>query len=342
MRCGRRGPGSGSAVVVQPPLDVGTPEVSASASPTVLHLGNRFTLFVTAAYDPGVEVNLREPVELGPAFEVRHKNVRDDVRPDGKHVREWQLDVLVWDLGDLRVPPVAVTFTFGGKAGQVDTNSVPLRVENMLGDADDPKAMRALAPPTDLTSRDWFWLLVGAGIGGALGAAIALLVWRRHRRAITQLTGGTMARLDTPGERALARLLQLEKSGILERDPERKGGYGAMVDVIRDYVGARYRVATRDLTIARAVSPARRRRAGGRARGGRGVARALGDIDQVRGRARASVWDARGVLGEARKLVLNGPRREGAVIRETGRQFRSAPVAGCPFPVSGSLLEHVR
>jgi len=300
--------------VVQPPLEVGVPEVTASASPTVLHLGNRFTLFVTAAFDPGVEVNLREPLELGPAFEVRRKMSRDDVRADGKRVREWQIDVLVWELGDLHVPPVAVTFTLGGKAGQVETNPVPLRVEATLADTDDPKAMRGLAPPTDLTSRDLFWAILVAAIGAVVGGAVALYIWRRGRNRHVALTGGLpmSRRLDTPGERALERLMVIEKSGMLARDGERRAGYRAMVDVIREYVGSRYHVATRDLTTLEllrkldGVAPPDERAA---------IEGWLETCDVVKyGGLLAGASDATKVLGDARALVVatTGSRVEAA------------------------------
>ena len=49
-------------------------------------------------------------------------------------------------------------------------------------------------------------------------------------------------------ERALQQLLEIERIGVLDRDDDRKAGYAEMVDVIREYLGARYRVATLDLT----------------------------------------------------------------------------------------------
>ena len=62
------------------------------------------------------------------------------------------------DRGDVHV---------AGKAAQVATNAVPIKVIGVLGDVDDPKQLRAAAPPTPLLSRDWFWLWIG---GGAFGS----------------------------------------------------------------------------------------------------------------------------------------------------------------------------
>src|SRR5207253_2635317 len=81
------GSGSGKKTIDITP-DIAAPEVSAAASPSSVMLGARFTLFVTAVYGAGVEVNLREPTELGPAFEVTRRVSEDKLRSDGRHARE--------------------------------------------------------------------------------------------------------------------------------------------------------------------------------------------------------------------------------------------------------------
>ena len=50
-------------------------------------------------------------------------------------------------------------------------------------------------------------------------------------------------------ERALEQLLAIEKGGDLDHDDDRRRGYVAMFEVIREYLGARYRVASLDLTL---------------------------------------------------------------------------------------------
>jgi hypothetical protein len=255
--------GSGSAVIIQ--LDPQAPEVSAVASPTELKLGERFTLFVTAAMDIGVEVNLREPVDLGGAFEVGKRVSEDRVRADGKRVREWQIELRAWELGDVRVPPVAVTFTVLGHAGQVETNAVPVHVTGVLGDSDDPKLMRASTPPLELHEKSWLkklveWLQDPTHLAIVIGALVGMWVgWRfrkLRRRRVTRLVGGLepmnapRRRIDMTSERALERLLAIEQSGQLANDDQRRAGYAEMTDVIRDYLGARYSVMTTEMTSA--------------------------------------------------------------------------------------------
>jgi hypothetical protein len=308
--------GSGGPRVIPIPTDASAPQVTAAAAPTQVRLGNRFTLFVTATFEAGVEVNLREPLELGPAFEVTRKLSEDRPAGDGRTTREWQIEVIAWELGDLAIPPIAVTYTAYGKANQVATNAVKLRVEGVLGDVvDDPKAMRDHAEPQDLLVRDWFWLYVA--IGGVVGLAalvttVAIVRRRRRRRVVLvgHIVASTPRKLDTPASRALERLLAIEASGVLDRDDDRKQGYQDMAHVIREYLGSRYRVATYDLTTSELmqqlapVAPTDERTM---------IERWLESCDIVKyGGLKAGGVDARRTLEAARELVVATSGHEAA------------------------------
>src|SRR5262245_66606077 len=99
---------------------------------------------------------------------------------------------------------------------------------------------------------DWFWIWVATATGGALGVVVvALVLRRRRRRRALRLVGGAIARprrIDMTSERALERLLAIEQSGVLDRDRERKAGYTEMVEVVRDYLAGRYRIAIHERT----------------------------------------------------------------------------------------------
>jgi len=304
---GSAGSAAGSGVVIQLPIDVDAPQVSAAASPTELMLGSRFTLFVTAVYNAGVEVNLPAGLDLGDTFEIKKTTSEDHIRPDGKHSREWQLDIIAWDLGDLRIPGVPVTFTVNGHGGQVMTNSIPLRVNGVLGDTDDPKLMRGNAPPVRLASSDWTWVYVGAGVFVVVAGALTYWLLRRRRREhVRTLVGGLAPprarRLDMTSERALERLLAIEQSGVLARDDDRKTGYADMVSVIRDYLAARYRFATAELTTSELMRGLAKRASAADATL---VEAWLARCDLVKyGAARVSEAEANDTLAAARDVVM--------------------------------------
>lgn len=315
------GSGAGSAIVIPITPDLAAPQVKAVASPTQVELGQHFELFVTATYGDGVEVSLGEPVSLGASFEVARRVSHDSRRPDGAHVREWQLDVIAWDVGELEVPPVAVTFTAAGRAGQVATAPVPVKVVGLIGDTGDPKLLRPDLPPVALAAHGWLWqLVIGHPVVIPIAVALLLAAWlvlrarlrrRRHLRALVAGVAGAPARLDMTAERALERLLALERSGKLDRDAERKAGYAEMVTVVRELLAERHRIATADLTTSEllaaleAVASDAERTA---------VATWLAACDLVKyGGSRATRDDAAAALAGARALVVAaGARREAA------------------------------
>jgi len=200
-----------------------------------------------------------------------------------------------------------VTFTLGGQGGQLLTNTVPVRVTGVLGEADDPKLMRGDAAPVMLESRDWFWVWVGGGVTVVLVAATTFFVLRRRRRRhMRTLVGGlapaTPRRIDMTSERALERLLAIEQSGVLDREDERKRGYADMVVVIRDYLGARYRFATAELTTSELLRGLARRAP---AHETVLVERWLERCDLVKyGGQRATAAQAAEVLAAARDVVV--------------------------------------
>lgn len=296
------------------PTDAAAPQVDAMAYPTELVLGGKLTLFVTATYDVGVEVNLREPVELGGAFEVARRKSSDRATADGKRVREWQLELYAWEVGDLQIPPIAVTYTIGGRVDQVASNPVPVHVAGALGSlgsGDDDKVLRADTPPVALSSRSWLAAVIGAAVVAAIVAGVLVLVLLRRRRHVVELVAGSGSipkQLDAPSARALEKLLAIERSGVLARDGERKRGYVEMAEVIREYLGARYHVKAAELTTAellRALAAIQTY----------AIEDWLEKCDRVRyGGFRATHADAAAVLADARSLVVANaePAKEAA------------------------------
>ncbi|HEX7841797.1 MAG TPA: hypothetical protein VF469_30210, partial [Kofleriaceae bacterium] len=108
--------------------------------------------------------------------------------------------------------------------------------------------------------------------------------------------------IDMTGERALERLLEIERSGVLDRDGERKAGYAGMVEVIRDYLAARYRLAIHDLTSSELLARLGQHAPPGEIELVRGW---LEGCDLVKyGGIRATPAEAGKVLDDARALIV--------------------------------------
>jgi hypothetical protein len=110
------------------------------------------------------------------------------------------------------------------------------------------------------------------------------------------------ARVDMTAEHALGRLLEIERAGMLDRDAERKAGYAEMVEVIRDYLAARYRIAVHDRTSSELIE---RLDGIALAEDIAGIAGWLASCDLVKyGGAPATPAEAGKTLDDARALIV--------------------------------------
>ena len=155
---------------------------------------------------------------------------------------------------------------------------------------------------------------------------LALFSAIRMRRSLSLTCSGASLvvstpqprRLDMTSERALERLLAIEQSGVLDRDDDRKRGYAEMVDVIRYYTAARYRVVTQDQTTAELMRSLRNVAPAGECVQ---IAAWLERCDIVKyGALRATAADARGVLDAARTLVMTTTRAPGREATQPGTE----------------------
>lgn len=241
------GGGGGSDRVPAAALEAEAPKVSASTSSKEVVLGATFYLFVRVIYQPGVQVNLPASLQLGGAFEESARTDATQVNADGTITRDFEVALMAFDVGDLAIPPIPVTYAAHGRAHEVKTEAVAIRVKSFLGDGE--ASLRDIAGPVRLERRDLTMIYVGAGALAAI-VALALLWWAR--RAWRRRQREVLARLPEAVQRsahdeALARLDELESSDALDL-VDRKPVYLAMSEILREYIGRRFGFPALDLT----------------------------------------------------------------------------------------------
>lgn len=245
-------PDAGAIIVDGPDLmGLARPQASAAAAPSRVRLGDTLTLFIEVVYDEKVTINLPATLDLDPYFEETRRSSADERRTDGTRKRTFQVQVRAWEVGDLRIPPIQVSYTAAGQQSWVVTNSVPIEVVGSLSDVDDKTALLGDTPPVSLKSRDWRAPIAGAAAFVVL--VIALIAWRLLRKKPTLTPAVTYVapvavkmKMTGPAERALEAIDKLAAEGTCVSDP--RVGYDELVGIMRTYATEQYGVPILDRT----------------------------------------------------------------------------------------------
>jgi hypothetical protein len=245
-------PGSdpGSGVVPapdQPALPADAPAVSAAASAPQATIGQVFYLFVKVVYQPGTQVNLPASLVLGPAFEETARTDSIEKNPDGTFSRHFEIALQAFEVGDLVIPPIPVTWATQGRVQEVMTQAVPIQIASYIGEGE--ATLRDIAGPVAVERPDYTLVWVGAVFVGAILLVVLILMtrsmWRRRRRRVLAQLPDALVR--SAHDEALARLDEVEASGMLDQE-DRKPAYLAMSEILRAYIGRRYGFPALDLT----------------------------------------------------------------------------------------------
>ena len=223
------------------------PTVSASASSQQVALGQVFYLFVRVVYDAGTQVNLPASLPLGAAFEETGRTDSIEKNQDGSFTRDYEIALQAFEVGDLVIPPIPVTYAAQGRAQEVLTQSVPIAVTGTIGEGE--ATLRDIRGPVAVERPDYTLIWVAAVFTGALLLVVAVLMlrsaFRRRRRRVLARLPEALVR--SAHDEALARLAEVEASGALD-DADRKPAYLAMSEIIRAYIGRRWGFSALDLT----------------------------------------------------------------------------------------------
>jgi hypothetical protein len=308
--------------------DPNAPTVGASLDHSSVHVGDRVSLTVSAVAKAGIAVTLPPHLDLG-KLEILDRSDDDREGRDlgnGRRAHRFVLQVAAYELGDLEVPPIAVSyFDASGEVRTVETAPITLHVTPLVGEDQAHPELQPIRPPRSSLVEDKRIMRAvrwGAiGLGGALALAlIALMIRRALRRRAGEVAAMPAAPRRPPEETAMAALRALRAAGQFGRDLYRPF-YFAVAEIVRAYLGERYRFDALELT-TRELIDALGARAPHLVEPGSAVVRFLDETDLVKfAKTGSTDGDALKALDAAESIVLST-----AAPLETAAQSAAGPV----------------
>lgn len=163
------------------------PEITVSADPLEITIGDRVTVTVTITYDPN-------RVELLPATGTPDfgQFSLDDVKfgnaenvESGKMRRVDVYTISTFITGTFEIPPIEVRFRFGegdsAEEGMISTPALPIHVRRLTPEESENLTIRGPKPQLDVEGNSRLPLIVGI-TGGVFVLLLILLVWLLTRR----------------------------------------------------------------------------------------------------------------------------------------------------------------
>ena len=218
--------------------------VQTRLSPDPSHIGDVLTLEVIVAYPKGYTVSLPAGLDLSPLFVVDVSE--KPAEPTGEGLRKvFVVRLQAFDVGELSTPPFPVTYV--DDQGAVETVTVEPRtfsVERLTANEVDPKR-RGEDPPVSLHyPNETAETAVYAALATLLAVLVALWIYQRWaaRRRVPVAPPPV-----PPHEEALARLAELEASGLLD-EGRFQAYYLALTEIARAYLERRFGIPALDRT----------------------------------------------------------------------------------------------
>jgi hypothetical protein len=275
------GQATGTPIPVQAAVGI-EPDTVRIGDPFLIQIGIRAPLGATVAFPPA-------PDSTGAVQGL--DPVRVETRPDSGGVVQWgYYRVAAWDIGDQPITLGDVVVTVGGRSRRIPVAGRKVFVVSVLP-ADT--AQRVPKPPRPLyefaAPMWWLWL-------GLAALAVVLLLlwwwWRRRKR-------GRPIVVPDPFVRAEREFARIEALRLIEAG-ERGRYVTLVVEVLRDYLAARYPSAPLSLTSTEVLAALRGQRDVPNDR----LMRVLNEADLIKFAQRPVTADrAREIGREARAIV---------------------------------------
>ena len=242
------------------------------------------------------------------------------------------------------MPPIELSYNnLSGEVHTLRTLPVRLRVVALLDESNEKPEPRELRSPRSALVEDRrivAALKVGLiGLGGVLLLLVVRRFLRRGRSSESVIAASSVLPARPPAEVALERLQTLKQQGLFSRDGYRPY-YFELAEIVRAYLGGRYRFDALELTTTELLAELENR-APTLLAGESSVVRFLHDTDLVKfAKAGSTDSEALGLWEAACHLVLSTSTEAPAGEAPAGETpAGETPAGGSVAPANGTASE---
>ena len=248
------GASADAGAAVAAPADPDAPTVAARADKAEAHVGDPIRVSVVTVARSGVPVNLPGTFDLGPFSLLGRDETSEQNLGDGRIRREFAMRVAAYEPGPAELPPIDVTYLGpGGEVKTIHTAPIAIKIASLIANEPEP-VIKDAATTVSVMEENRLPLYIAGGVAAAaLGALLTFLIVRKLRARPGERAGPPPR---PAHEVALERLDRLGAYGFLE-NADNRPFYFAVSEVIRDYLGARYRFDSLEMTTDELVAELR-------------------------------------------------------------------------------------
>ncbi len=223
----------------------------AEAAPKEIHIGDRISFTIMAAYS-GVDVAEQHFSTATGEFEILASRAQKG-KPDanGKNTVAFAFALTTFSTGTITIPAMPVMFRKeDGSLIETRTTAIPITVKSTLAEQGDKGGLKPAKGLYNVRSYLWIWILLAA-----LGIALIVWLWtQRTRSGVTVVE--KQEPLISPEDEALQALDALLSEPVT--DETIKEYYFRLSRILRRYIERRYGVSALEMTTAELVAAIRR------------------------------------------------------------------------------------
>jgi hypothetical protein len=224
--------------------------ITAQSSKQEMHIGDTLTCTISVEWQQGIEVKKVEPSAALGVFEIQ--NVQESpTRKIGKgRFRKVSTFTLsTFDTGDFEIPPFRIHYTTAdGQEKQSDSQPLRVSVKGIINTSDQRTDVRDIKPPLSIPPDTRLRNMLIAAAVALILIGIGAWLYIRKRILARRRAGAEEWIPPKPIEElAYDDLAALEASDLLAKG-HLKQYYTRLSEIIRIYLGRRYRFAALDMT----------------------------------------------------------------------------------------------